>query len=78
MLRVSSWVVVAVAVFLAIPAFADGRVLPGVLWSGLALSNILTATGLNRRSPGLRRLEQVLSMLVLALALVYLYTILAA
>ena len=77
MLRVSSWAVVAVAAFLAVGALTDGRLLPGVLWTGLGLSNLLTATGLDRRSAALKRLGQVLSALVLVLALVYLYTILA-
>ena len=76
MLRVTSWVVVGVAAFLAVTALADGRVLPGVLWTGLGLSNLLTATGLDRRSAAWKRVGQVLSALVLVLALVYLYTIL--
>ena len=77
MLRVSSWAVVAVAVFLAVGALTEGRLLPGVLWTGLGLSNLITATGLDERSAALKRLGQVLSVLVLVLALVYLYTILA-
>ena len=78
MLRVTSWVVVAVAAFLAVGALTEGRLLPGVLWTGLGLSNLLTATGLDERSAALKRLGQVLSVLVLVLALVYLFTILAA
>ena len=77
MLRVSSWAVVAVAVFLAITSLSEGRILPGVLWTGLGLSNLLTATGLDQRSAALKRLGQALSVLVLVLALVYLYTIVA-
>jgi hypothetical protein len=78
MLRVSSWAVVAVAAFLAFGALTEGRILPGVMWSGLGLSNLLTATGLDQRSAPLKRLGQVLSVGVLVLALVYVYTILAA
>ena len=78
MLRVSSWVVVGVAVFLAVGALTEGRLLPGILWSGLGLSNLITATGLDERSAVLKRLGRVLSVVVLVLALVYLYTILAA
>ena len=77
MLRVTSWVVVAVAAFLAVGAWTEGRVLAGVLWTGLGLSNILTATGLDQRSAVLKRFGQVLSVLLLVLALAYLYTILA-
>ena len=77
MLRVSSWAVVAVAAFLAITSLSEGRILPGVLWTGLGLSNLLTATGLDQRSAALKRLGQALSVLVLVLALVYLYTIIA-
>lgn len=68
----------AVAAFLAVGALTEGRLLPGVLWTGLGLSNLLTATGLDERSAALKRLGQVLSVLVLVLALVYLFTILAA
>ena len=78
MLRVSSWVVVGVAVFLAVGALTEGRLLPGILWSGLGLSNLITATGLDERSAALKKLGRVLSVVVLVLALVYLYTILAA
>lgn len=78
MLRVSSWAVVAVAAFLAFTSLSEGRILPGVLWTGLGLSNLLTATGLDQRSAALKRVGQALSVLVLVLALVYLYTILAA
>ena len=78
MLRVTSWVVAAVAAFLAFGALTEGRILPGVLWTGLGLSNILTATGLDQRSAALKRLGQVLSAGVLVLALVYLYRIFAA
>ena len=77
MLCVSSWAVVAVAAFLAVGALTEGRLLPGAMWTGLGLSNLITATGLDERSAALKRLGQVLSVLVLVLALVYLYTILA-
>ena len=78
MLRVSSWAVVAVAAFLAFGALTEGRLLPGALWTGLGLSNFITATGLDERSEALKRVGQALSVLVLVLALVYFYTILAA
>lgn len=78
MLRVSSWAVVAVAAYLAVGALTEGRLLPGVLWAGLGLSNLITATGLDERSAALKRLGQALSVVVLVLALVYFYTILAA
>ena len=78
MLRVSSWAVVAVAAFLAVGALTEGRLLPGAMWTGLGLSNLITATGLDERSAALKRLGQVLSVLVLVLALVYLYTIVAS
>lgn len=77
-MRVSSWAVVAVAAYLAAGALTEGRLLPGVLWTGLGLSNLITATGLDERSAALKRLGQVLSAVVLVLALVYFYTIFVA
>ena len=78
MLRVSSWAVVAVAAFLAVGALTEGRLLPGALWTGLGLSNLIAATGLDERSEAMKRVGQALSVGVLVLALVYLYTILAS
>ena len=77
MLRVTSWVVAAIAALLAVESAFAGRALPTALWSLLGISNLLTALGLDERSPAIRRVGQVLSAVVFVLALVYLYTLFA-
>lgn len=67
-----------VAVLLAVGAAAEGRILPTAMWSLLGLSNLFPALGLDERSEALRRLGQVLSMVVFVLAIAYLYTLFAS
>lgn len=78
MLRISSWIVVAAAAFLAVVALSEGRIFPGIFWALLSLSNIIPATGLDERSAALKRAGQALSLVVLVMALVYLYTLFAS
>jgi hypothetical protein len=72
LVRITSWVVVGAAAFLAGGAFARGDGFLGAVWVVLGLSNLVPALGLDRRSAAWKRAGQALSGVALVLVLILL------